>query len=48
MEKYSLFFEGRDGVKWYRCKNCGYITRGKPQVCPVCRDKKIVRENDKK
>ena len=48
MEKFVFYYQGTDGTKWFRCNNCGYLTRGKPQICPVCNDKKIIREDDKK
>ncbi|MBR1823294.1 MAG: hypothetical protein IJ779_03555 [Ruminococcus sp.] len=46
-EKFVFFFQGRDGVKWYRCKNCGALQRGKPpKQCPVCNDIPIIRSEE--
>ena len=45
MEKFVFYFKGKDGVVWYRCTNCGYLTRGKPDVCPVCQGNEIKRED---
>ena len=30
------FYANKNGAIWYRCNHCQYLTRGKPQVCPVC------------
>lgn len=39
MEDFTVYHKGRDGVIWYRCTACGYLTRGKPRRCPVCEGK---------
>lgn len=46
MDSHVLYTVGKDGVKWYRCTNCGYLTRGKPQECPVCKGITIKREEN--
>ncbi len=38
-EDFTFYYQGRDGTMWYRCTKCGYLTRGKPKVCPVCEGK---------
>jgi len=38
-EDFTFYYQGRDGTMWYRCTKCGYLTRGKPRVCPVCEGK---------
>lgn len=35
MDKFILYAR-RDGVEWYRCTTCQALSRGKPEVCPVC------------
>ena len=30
------FYANKNGVLWYRCNYCNNLTRGKPDVCPVC------------
>lgn len=46
MKSHVMYMVGKDGVKWYRCTNCGYLTRGKPQECPVCNGRQIKRGDE--
>ncbi|WP_295094929.1 hypothetical protein [Ruminococcus sp.] len=44
MEKRSItlrknnftLYDNKNGVKWWQCDNCKYLTRGVPEVCPLC------------
>ena len=35
MDKFT-FYANRNGAMWWRCNNCQNLTRGRPDVCPVC------------
>lgn len=45
MESFKLY-KVDNGVNWYRCTNCGYLTRGKPSVCPLCEGKPKISDQD--
>ena len=51
MNEMFVLFAERGGVRWYRCVNCGALTRGTPPaVCPICNGREIIRtveENEK-
>ena len=40
MDEFTLY-ANKNGVEWWRCNNCNYLTRGRPKVCPVCNGKYI-------
>ena len=35
MDNFFLYAE-QNGVQWYRCIYCKALSRGKPDICPVC------------
>lgn len=35
MNSFTLYAV-KNGVQWYRCNCCMNLTRGKPDICPVC------------
>lgn len=39
MDKFTLYAV-LNGVQWYRCNYCMNLTRGKPNICPVCNGKR--------
>lgn len=40
------FYSNKNGVMWWRCNNCNNLTRGKPEICPVCNGQSTQTEND--
>ena len=34
-----VLYEVKAGAQWFRCMRCFNLTRGKPNVCPVCYNK---------
>ncbi len=30
------YYTTTNGADWYRCDICNNLTRGKPDVCPIC------------
>ena len=40
------FYSNKNGVMWWRCNNCNNLTRGKPEICPVCNGQSTKTEND--
>lgn len=40
------FYANKNGVMWWRCNNCNNLTRGKPEICPVCNGQSTQTEND--
>ncbi|WP_303836702.1 hypothetical protein [Ruminococcus flavefaciens] len=34
--KSFTLFETKNGVEWWQCKKCKYLSRGETEVCPVC------------
>ncbi len=45
MDDFTVYKITND-VTWYRCTNCGYLTRGKPSVCPLCEGKPKISDQD--
>jgi rubrerythrin len=45
LSPFEFYCYNSDGCEMYLCKNCGYVNRGKPQVCPVCNGIKIKRRS---
>ena len=31
-----VLYDVKAGAQWFRCMRCFNLTRGKPNVCPVC------------
>lgn len=38
MERFVLY-DTKGNVNWYRCTICGALSRGKPDICPICHSK---------
>lgn len=41
------FYGTAAGADWYMCTCCGNKTRGKPNICPVCKDEGRLQEVQK-
>ena len=48
MDYIVKYFEGRDGVKWYRCTICGYVIRGFAKECPLCQGKGRIKFDEER
>ena len=40
------FYANKNGVMWYKCNNCNNLTRGKPEICPVCKGESLHTETE--
>ena len=45
MNSFTLYAV-KNGVQWYRCNCCMNLTRGKPEICPVCKGESLHTETD--
>jgi len=49
METAFYLFSEKNGVRWYRCGNCGALQRGTPPpVCPICQGKPVPKREETK
>lgn len=41
------YYDTVNGAEWYRCDICNILTRGRPDVCPVCHNQGEPMQEDK-